>query len=462
MAIVLSFVLSTAVSLYSLNSVTEDNKKQLVMLAAARIHDTIRGRLQEPIMVSHAMAGDVFLIDAFRYEGERSEAENIAAFSRYLEKLRSSLGYETAFVVSSNSRRYYTYKGLNKIVDPDHDDHDVWYSMFLAMKRPVDLIVDTDEVNGKDWTVFVNHRVEDANGRLLGVAGVGVKMTNFQGVFDEYQQKYGVKINLIDENGVIQADTDTEKLTSAKLDQVKLAKDSPDEYLYQMTPDDQIVVTKYIENQDWYLVVQSDAHLGFAQYSGILLRNGIVCLIALLLVLAASRMTVQRMNRLINESIRDKLTRLYNRRAYEDDLETLRRERSEAVFAYIMADINNLKQCNDTYGHAAGDELIQGAAACLRTVFSPYGRVYRIGGDEFAALIHATPEALAEAQKEFKHCVENWRGKLAEELSISIGYASRDEFPDATTAELSSVADTRMYKEKVAYKQRSQKQEQDS
>ncbi len=454
MTIILSFVLSTLVSLYSLNSVSEDNKKQIVMLAAARIHDTIRGRLQEPIMVSNAMAGDVFLVDALQHEGERSEAENVALFSRYLELLRTSLRYETAFVVSSDSKRYYTYKGLNKIVDPDHDDHDIWYSSFLAMRKPYDLIVDTDEVNGKDWTVFVNHRVEDGSGRLLGVVGVGVKMTNFQSLFDDYEKRYDVKINVVDENGVIQADTDTEKLTSAKLEQVKLAKDSPDEYFYQMTDDKEIVVTKYIENRDWYLVVRSDAHLAISQYSDILLRNGIVCAIALLLVLGASRLTVQHMNHLINESIRDKLTRLYNRRAYDDDLETLRREKSEAVFVYIMADINNLKHCNDTYGHAAGDELIQGAAECLRTVFSPYGRVYRIGGDEFAALIHATPEALEEARKEFKHCVENWRGKLVEEMSISIGYASRDEFPYATTSELAATADTRMYEEKVAYKQK--------
>ncbi|MFR3283861.1 MAG: diguanylate cyclase domain-containing protein [Clostridium fessum] len=45
------------------------------------------------------------------------------------------------------------------------------------------------------------------------------------------------------------------------------------------------------------------------------------------------------------------------------------------------------KRVNDTYGHVAGDELIRAAADCMKNSFNEYGKVYRIGGDEFAVII---------------------------------------------------------------------------
>ena len=54
---------------------------------------------------------------------------------------------------------------------------------------------------------------------------------------------------------------------------------------------------------------------------------------------------------------------------------------------YISIDLNGLKRVNDTYGHVAGDELIRAAADCMKNSFNEYGKIYRIGGDEFAVII---------------------------------------------------------------------------
>lgn len=51
----------------------------------------------------------------------------------------------------------------------------------------------------------------------------------------------------------------------------------------------------------------------------------------------------------------------------------------------IMMDVNGLKTVNDSCGHMAGDELIIGAAKCIQTSMGEYGKVYRVGGDEFYA-----------------------------------------------------------------------------
>lgn len=89
------------------------------------------------------------------------------------------------------------------------------------------------------------------------------------------------------------------------------------------------------------------------------------------------------------DSNNDTMTGLLNRRAYEKDINIIFNNNDLKDFIYISADVNGLKRANDSIGHAAGDELIIGASVCLSKCFDPYGHVYRIGGDEFIALIHA-------------------------------------------------------------------------
>ena len=73
----------------------------------------------------------------------------------------------------------------------------------------------------------------------------------------------------------------------------------------------------------------------------------------------------RREEQLIRLSLTDELTRLYNRRCYEEDLDEFRRQGLNEKFVLFSIDVNGLKKVNDTLGHAAGDELIKGAADCL-------------------------------------------------------------------------------------------------
>lgn len=151
---------------------------------------------------------------------------------------------------------------------------------------------------------------------------------------------------------------------------------------------------------------------------------------------------------LLKMSTTDALTGCYNRRAYEDKIKELSSKPLEDDFVYVSGDLNGLKQTNDRYGHAAGDELISAATECLQKAFGPYGFLYRTGGDEFVALINADEETLAEILKNLHSYMENWRGKTVEHISVSIGYASHREFPDMTIEALSKAADKNMYKSK--------------
>jgi diguanylate cyclase (GGDEF)-like protein/PAS domain S-box-containing protein len=93
---------------------------------------------------------------------------------------------------------------------------------------------------------------------------------------------------------------------------------------------------------------------------------------------------------------RDRLTGLSNRRYFDDEAARLQasREFPVAVFAF---DLDGLKQVNDRDGHAAGDELLQGMAACLIHFFRDGDRVIRQGGDEFIVLLPSTTADEAES-----------------------------------------------------------------
>ena len=123
----------------------------------------------------------------------------------------------------------------------------------------------------------------------------------------------------------------------------------------------------------------------------------------------------------------------------------------KVIFTTRNIDVNGLKPVNDTLGHAAGDELLQGAAECMEQCFGNYGKVYRMGGDEFAAIIFVNTRRLKRVQQEFDDVVRGWSGQLVKSVSISCGYVSSDEKDWESFDEIVKAADERMYENKAAY-----------
>jgi diguanylate cyclase (GGDEF)-like protein len=147
----------------------------------------------------------------------------------------------------------------------------------------------------------------------------------------------------------------------------------------------------------------------------------------------------------------DQLTGLYNRRAYEDDIADCHDTVIEQDFVFVSLDVNGLKKVNDTMGHAAGDELIMGAAECMKRCFGSYGRIYRTGGDEFAAIIFANEIQLHGIRQDFEDITAKWSGTLVERLSVSCGYVVQSEVETTSIHEIANIADKRMYEAKAAH-----------
>ncbi len=146
----------------------------------------------------------------------------------------------------------------------------------------------------------------------------------------------------------------------------------------------------------------------------------------------------------------DVLTKLYNRSFYADELNRLERAAHWPI-AILVADLNGLKTANDQLGHAAGDEMLRRAGEAFNEAVKAPGRVARIGGDEFAALLPGTDEGAGLAIMEsFRKLIElNNQFYPGTPLSFAVGLACRQ--PGERLEEVVKRADGLMYQAKRAF-----------
>ncbi|MGB7537057.1 MAG: diguanylate cyclase [Anaerolineales bacterium] len=159
-------------------------------------------------------------------------------------------------------------------------------------------------------------------------------------------------------------------------------------------------------------------------------------------------------------ALHDPLTGLYNRHYMDETLsrELARAAREEYPVSFIMIDIDHFKQVNDTIGHQAGDSVLQALAALIRKNTRASDILYRLGGEEFLAVL---PKARAEYALQ---AAEKWRIDFRDSVSdmasggiqvtISCGIAC---FPEdgEIAADLLASADQALYQAKAAGRDRS-------
>lgn len=121
-------------------------------------------------------------------------------------------------------------------------------------------------------------------------------------------------------------------------------------------------------------------------------------------------------------NLRDSLTQVFNRRAFEE----LNREMSPAPSGYVlyMVDIDRFKAINDEYGHLFGDEILRQTAHKLCTALSIPARIFRYGGDEFCVVVSSMqPEEVAPVAHQLCESVRTIDCK-GTNLTISVGASS--------------------------------------
>ena len=141
----------------------------------------------------------------------------------------------------------------------------------------------------------------------------------------------------------------------------------------------------------------------------------------------------------------DSLTHVLNRKYYESKLSHL--HEPSIIFFF---DVNNFKNVNDSYGHIYGDETLSKIGKILMEVFSKKGECYRIGGDEFSAILPAKDIDIQDYTNKIQKKIAQLQKVDSNFPSIAIGYATFH--PNDNIASIIQEADHMMYKNKSKIK----------
>lgn len=282
---VVCFAITTVISLITVHTAITKENKNMATLLANNIYEVIDIELEKHIVAGQTIAYSQDLVDVISHEDEYSDAELEAVMKEMLGRYQNGLGCNTAFVVSEKSKRYYTAEGLNKVVSPDTDDHDVWYSAFLEKNKEYDFNIDVDQVHSNTWTVFINVRLEDEAGNLLGVCGIGTEMSDMQSMLVKMQESYDVKVNIVDSFGNVQVTVDDDAIEKTSKDLKSLDESKGMEYKETANG---YILRMYMEDFDWTLIIQRNIDILKIMVQ-MVAKNFLVmlCLFVILVLIAA-------------------------------------------------------------------------------------------------------------------------------------------------------------------------------
>jgi diguanylate cyclase len=155
----------------------------------------------------------------------------------------------------------------------------------------------------------------------------------------------------------------------------------------------------------------------------------------------------------------DSLTRIANRRAFDEKLASVYVGGTRPLAALVLADIDNFKKINDVYGHPVGDKILATVATVLRGNVRKDCFVARTGGEEFAIIIEGnTTDEVQQTCERVRTALETTPFKNSKTgvnygpITISLGYSMATDSEDA--GELYSKADIALYCAKNAGRNR--------
>ena len=298
--IALASVLSISITCLILREVITQHEEEIIKVIASDVNDNIRNELLKNVAIAQSMANDLFLHENLKTENTRSEAEQTALIKRYLTLMRDRVKCSSAFLASESSKNYWQATGLIKKLDLANDPHDSWYSNVINEDVDYMLNVDTDEADNMSLGVFVNTRIKDYDGDLLGICGVGVKMKTLQRIIEDDERIFKIKINVVDKKGVVQIASESGEIENANLSD--LISYQRNDSLVLKKIDGKYILTKYMPSFGWYLVIQRDAENMQSAFSNVVLYMSAGFLVALIALLVFVQVFLKKGRQEVEES----------------------------------------------------------------------------------------------------------------------------------------------------------------
>ena len=307
----------------------------------------------------------------------------------------------------------------------------------------------------KKLSIQFSRRLTDAEGNFSGVIVASFDPGQLVRTYSDVDPGDGYGIALIDADGTVLAGAGgLEPVLGGKLSDKQAAAEGK-EPVATLQPDgnDSVIVICQIENTPLTVAVSVPGTLSSATNVRTALNYRMAALTLSLATLLLTANVALRRHRyeqqILRMAKRDPLTDLPNRFSIHEELERIfERPPQQRHFALHAIDLDGFKAINDTYGHLAGDKLLQTVAARLTALLTHGEIIGRMGGDEFVVIQPVNdfrPNAIALANKiDFAITQPCQLDDITIRVGVSIGIAST--LTDAGNAtELLHAADCAMY-----------------
>lgn len=453
--LVTGFLFTSVISYFVAHkSLSEQIAGSTLPLTSDNIYSEIQQDLLRPIFISSLMANDTFVRD-WVLAGETDSDKMV----RYLSEIQKNYGTVTSFFVSEYSHQYYHSSGILKTVS-EKDPQDQWYFNMASILPDYQVNIDRDTADLTSMTVFINHKVYDYIGNYIGTIGVGLGVRSVKKLIETYQQRYGRTIFFTDRQG-------NATLVGSEFDGPANLREIPglNTYATQILTSPSTSLTfdqdnhtayfnsRLVEDFDWYLVVMEKETAGESRIQKTMLINIAISLGITIIVLIIAGITIGNdQKKLEAMATTDKLTGVANRQMFDFLFNQAFKsnQRRKTALAILIIDIDHFKHINDTYGHPAGDQVLQGLAKGLGDILRGDDVLFRWGGEEFLILSSDCNEIqaaqLAERIRSRIETLAVYRGEATIQVTVSLGAAQLH--PGENADSLISRADKALYQAK--------------
>ena len=314
--IIIGFLLTAVLSYRANYSASMENIEQVSALTSEGIYYQMSGTFTKPVNISLTMANDSLLRECLlRESGRLNDTAYTETIRDYLSSYRDKYGYDSVFLVSDATGRYYNYDGLDRVLTRGNPENQ-WYYALAENDEEYTVVVDNDEVRGaqNEITVFVNCKIRDDHGQILGVVGVGLRVSHLQSLLQGYQNEFGVGACLIDGQGTIEISSTHTGYEAVNLfDAGRYGEDVRAQILSWNGTEEarsfwvpahggqgqNYVVTRYLPELDWRLVVEQDTGAKMTALNRQLMLTVVVILLIIGVILYVITHVIRSFNRQI-------------------------------------------------------------------------------------------------------------------------------------------------------------------
>jgi diguanylate cyclase (GGDEF)-like protein len=454
--LIVFIIISTVNYNVSKKSIRNNIIQDALPLISNNVYSELQRDLATPIHISSLMSNDTFVKD-WILNGEK----NVAQIQKYLNTIKKKYGFVSTFLVSDKTKNYYHFKGVHKKISRKNA-HDVWYYNFIDKNLDYDLDVDNDEAANHELTIFINHRLTDPEGKLIGVTGVGLAMKDAGTMLKKYMDQHDKNIYLVDQIGLVQIHSEysrIEKMNIFKTEglqniavELLASKDEPVLAEYDHAGQHIIVISRYVPDFKWFVIVEQIENRALEEIRKNFAGNLAAGFLITIIVIMINIFTVNYFqSRLVEMATTDDLTGILNRRSFYElgEREFAAFKRFKSPLSIIVIDIDYFKSFNDNYGHHMGDLILAQFATTIKSLIREIDIFGRTGGEEFAIILPRTKigNAVLTAER-MRAAVEKMTipGR-SEKITISLGAAEADPSTDSL-ANLMEEGDRAMYRAK--------------